>query len=275
MTYPAATPPFKGLGTLPKPPITFPAIFPEADLAPFHKIMTDLARQFAYPPRPLTKVAPLMPTENTPDAFTLTDPDGDKLTVESTYVERHKARVAEVDLEDAPCTVYVTKDDAPALALAVLEAAGWTTGPHGYAQAVSILKDGIAARKAREEANKELDAEALKLLNAATGENYVSLSNVGTIADFWRRAARKAREIHAPAPEPKPAPKAPEKAPGARYALVEYLRKLNGETGWGIFDREKDTVAPFGFARTAAAKALSESPASYIYEPASKYTFNR
>jgi hypothetical protein len=94
------------------------------------------------------------------------------------------------------------KHDAPELALSLLESSGWTADPHAgrVPHAVHLLKNHVAAVALKSQAERidaeRLDAEALALLNAATGEHFSALPSTPNVADFWRAAARKAREIH-------------------------------------------------------------------------------
>lgn len=199
MTYPAPLQPFK---PRPVPPL-FPAYsLPAPDLSLFEKQIQQLARQLSRPyhptfPIPTTKEEPTMTRH-----LIHKDAQGDTL-----YVNRTTDRgnpVAEIDFENEGRTVYVDKEAAPRVALAILEASGLQSRGDGSASvAIRALKShlhrvALKAQQERLEAEK-LDKEALALLNAATRENYVSLSSAGTIADFWRRAATKARELHAPA----------------------------------------------------------------------------
>ncbi|WGH21125.1 hypothetical protein SEA_CASSIA_52 [Arthrobacter phage Cassia] len=125
-------------------------------------------------------------------AFTHTDDYGDSLTVEN------DGQGAAAVTTDHCNSVLVSRDDAPAVALAILEAAGWEPrrlgeGPLGD-ERVHVAASYLAehARKADEEA---LDREALELLNAATESGYATMPD-GVIASVWRRAARRARELH-------------------------------------------------------------------------------
>lgn len=160
---------------------------------------------------------------------TFTDADGDDLRVKT----ENEVLGAYVLAESGG--VYVSADDAPAVALAILEAAGHdaTTGPstsYMTARAVRNLREGLrmkAAREAREadkaaqaeaeakaQAEREaadaadlaaLDREALALFNAhraAVGDYPLAeLPN----PDRWRAVARAARaQSAAPAPRIKP-----------------------------------------------------------------------
>ncbi|WGH21233.1 hypothetical protein SEA_OBITOO_57 [Arthrobacter phage ObiToo] len=131
--------------------------------------------------------------------FKHTDQDGDHMEVtDSVRLDDHAYVVA----VDGP-GVFVSKADAPAVALAILEAAGWTAEASPISasrpgNAVYALRKHVeeakeeAARKADEEA---LDREALELLNAATESSYPTMPD-NVIGSVWRRAARRARELH-------------------------------------------------------------------------------
>lgn len=54
----------------------------------------------------------------------------------------------------------------------------------------------LKAQRDRLEAERLLDAEATELLRAATGIPTIGLHASSHTADFWRNAARKARELH-------------------------------------------------------------------------------
>ncbi|QGZ17353.1 hypothetical protein SEA_POWERPUFF_55 [Arthrobacter phage Powerpuff] len=133
-------------------------------------------------------------------SFTHVDDHGDALAIES---DPDHAR-AVVSSEDGRA-VYVPKDDAPAVALAILTAAGWEPEPLGthVPRAVFLLKAhgeqeerkkryAEAARKAEE---AKLTEEALALLNAATDSCYTDFAH-DAIRETWLRAARRARELH-------------------------------------------------------------------------------
>lgn len=132
--------------------------------------------------------------------YSYTDKDGDEIGVEPAYNPSLGAFVKTT--EDG---VYVAKDAAPAVALAILEAAGWEPEPLGthVPRAFFLLKahgeleerkkrSAEAARKAEE---AKLTEEALALLNAATDSCYTALPNE-TIRETWLRAARRARELY-------------------------------------------------------------------------------
>lgn len=58
-----------------------------------------------------------------------------------------------------------------------------------------LKRKALFEQQARMEA-AELDAEALELLKAATGEDFSTFPAHPSIADFWRNAARRARQLH-------------------------------------------------------------------------------
>ncbi|AYN59138.1 hypothetical protein HOU52_gp53 [Arthrobacter phage Yang] len=122
--------------------------------------------------------------------FTYTDADGDKLNVQTSGGHKDTAWVR----NPGDSAVHVSKADAPAVALAILEAAGWeakVASTVGAEEAVYALREHV--RDTAQEA--ELAAEALALLNAATDSCYADFPNE-TVREVWRRAARRAREIH-------------------------------------------------------------------------------
>lgn len=136
--------------------------------------------------------------------FKHTDPDGDRLLIEDSVFSENGVYV-EAKADHARVGVYVAPEAVPAVALALFRAVGLTPKP-GEGQreegklhaAVALLQEAVleadeeAARKADEEA---LDREALELLNAATDSGYATMPD-GVIASVWRKAARRAREIH-------------------------------------------------------------------------------
>ncbi|MBF6671568.1 hypothetical protein [Glutamicibacter sp. FBE19] len=108
--------------------------------------------------------------------------------------------------------IAIAPSDAPALALAILEAAGIEedmvkfhsgTPEYHFAYAMHHLCQGIQAQaKAVAEAKdrEELEAEALELFNAWTGTTkYTSWNEVAVFPDGdkreWLAVARKAREL--------------------------------------------------------------------------------
>lgn len=97
--------------------------------------------------------------------------------------------------------VSIPQDDAPAVALAILEASGWGVedADEIAGEAVAVLRNAVVAQqkaKALAEDAANLDAEALALRNASLGVDADTL--VGAHQDHWRKIAMKAREIYAP-----------------------------------------------------------------------------
>ena len=95
---------------------------------------------------------------------------------------------------------FIPKDEAPAVALAILEASGWDQKDTDEiaSEAVAVLRNAAVAQqkaKARAEDEAKLDAEALALRNASLGVDADTL--VGAHQDHWRRIALKARELYA------------------------------------------------------------------------------
>lgn len=108
-------------------------------------------------------------------------------------------------------TIFIAPSDAPALALAILEAAGvepssphyglndspeWNVRWASHYLGRSIELTEAKTAEAKEQA--ELEAEALELCNAAIrqedGAIYDSFSQIPT-PDLWLAVARKAREM--------------------------------------------------------------------------------
>lgn len=125
--------------------------------------------------------------------FTHTDGYGDSLTVEA---DAHNGAAVRSEHGNA---VYVSREEAPAVALAVLDAVGLVPRFPGNGQiaegklyaAAALLQESVL-----EEAEApELDREALALLNAATESGYADFPNE-TVRECWLRAARAARQIH-------------------------------------------------------------------------------
>lgn len=140
--------------------------------------------------------------------FTLTDSHDDTLTISREVDGKTDAIVAEIHGDN----VYVPKEQTPAVALAILEAAQAHNLDGTVAQAIVALRGYIAysaAEKRREKAAQEaekareakkLDAEALAMLNAYRRSIGVSplasLGSVEHVAEPWRAAAKVARELH-------------------------------------------------------------------------------
>ncbi|UIW13470.1 hypothetical protein SEA_AMYEV_55 [Arthrobacter phage Amyev] len=126
--------------------------------------------------------------------FTFTDADGDSLLVDEI---RHGDGVWLRNPGDS--AVHITREEAPAVALAILDAAGYVPRFPGNGQiaegklyaAAALLQEGVL-----EEAEApEIEREALALLNAAADSRYADFPN-DHVREFWLRTARKAREIH-------------------------------------------------------------------------------
>ncbi|WIC90204.1 hypothetical protein SEA_VROOMVROOM_54 [Arthrobacter phage VroomVroom] len=185
------------LTSLPKLEIKFPyarpldrySFYPEAPL------FADLPAEFAAP----------SPAAETLDDCVYVDEDGDRMIIEDSgedgaYVKAYDSGV------------NVAREDAPEIALAILERAGWTEkntriagDAHDVAMARHYLRtvvDRTAKARAQDEAEKAeeaaLDAEALKLYNGAYGLSSprwsAHIDNASR--ERWRNAARAARQMH-------------------------------------------------------------------------------
>lgn len=93
------------------------------------------------------------------------------------------------------------KEDAPAFALAVLEAAGYTSGQEGCVpsrveRAVISLNAHLREYKQAAEA-AALHEEAVALCNKVVGLPFESQSPAMNV-DYWTKVARAARELHKP-----------------------------------------------------------------------------
>lgn len=129
--------------------------------------------------------------------FRHTDHDGDELQIVSSAIESNGASVR----SEHGNAVYVSRDEAPAVALAILEAAGWESRIDSHLNAEAAVYalrrhvEHAAAVKAKADEEAKLAQEALYLLNAACDTCYVDFPNE-TVRETWLRAARRAREIH-------------------------------------------------------------------------------
>lgn len=192
--------------------------------------------------------------------YTHTDADGDRLEIEdeSAY---GRAEVTARNKDDDAVTIYVSKEDAPRVALELLKAAGHKEDdrhPDSYGITMTSLKLKIQraeerkaraaeeAKKAEEEAtakaaeDAKLDAEALKLYRAATSAPFSSFLTT-TARNTWRQAALEARKIHAPAPE---------------LPRFEVLQECSiAHRGWGVADHELGRFYPY-YDESAARRAL-------------------
>ncbi|CCQ44688.1 hypothetical protein ARTSIC4J27_617 [Pseudarthrobacter siccitolerans] len=138
--------------------------------------------------------------------LTVRDADGDKLTV-SASPEIGIARGAEGALVQtvethpgASLGVFVSKDEAPAVALAILISAGINPDAHGnvFESAAAALAS-VFAKKDRE---AKLEAEALDFLNAfRSASNLAPLEDLGALntREAWLRVAKHARKSAAQA----------------------------------------------------------------------------
>lgn len=95
--------------------------------------------------------------------------------------------------------VTVPREDAPALALAILEAAWW---PNEHLATTEILRrlreldEHVKAVEAEARERAELEAEALELFNVNQGINLPDWGNADwAVISSWVRVARRAREI--------------------------------------------------------------------------------
>ena len=125
------------------------------------------------------------------------DGDGDALTV---YADTGYASVYAHTAGQPSVCVEVTKEDAPAFALAILEAAGYSIeSAHSMGSAVRELKDHLHAQSVLAE-REQLDKEAEALFEAFRVVDLCNLNHWGGLADVykkpWIAAAKKARELH-------------------------------------------------------------------------------
>lgn len=98
--------------------------------------------------------------------------------------------------------VFVPKEDAPEVALAILRAAGY--GDCSHSGPVESALASLASIGKKKEAAAKLDADALELLNAGIrrmgGVTLASLDDVqDDIAEGWRAVVKAARKIAATA----------------------------------------------------------------------------
>lgn len=160
------------------------------------------------------KDGPIVTTPN----YTYRDRDGDVITA-SKALAHERTAVVTVRAKGKPCYgVYVPADQAPALALAILESAGWDPAEIGevggyfaraavrrlrqYVDHVAKMAAAEAKKAARAEAEaaaqRKLDEEAQTLYVASGGsaDYWRSPSVSETGREFWRKVARAARAIH-------------------------------------------------------------------------------
>lgn len=122
-----------------------------------------------------------------------TDSDGDKLKIWADPGEERATLIAisRYDTYDRQ-SVYVHKDDAPAVALAILEGSGYS------GDALAALRADIAVQAALK-GRKRLEEAALALLNTLRTSNGYSGKVIdalpGDAIDAWLNVARKAEQI--------------------------------------------------------------------------------
>lgn len=123
-------------------------------------------------------------------------------------ITRSQGRVL-VEIEDPKHLIAINLSDnnAPALALAVLEAAGW---PNEYLATNEILRwlreldEHVKAMEAEAKDKAELEAEALELFNTARATRDIEPLEWDEVADkdTWVAVARRAREMRNEKKEP-------------------------------------------------------------------------
>jgi hypothetical protein len=112
------------------------------------------------------------------------------------------ALVRTYDNDPGSLGVFVAKEDAPEVALAILRAAGY--GDCSHSGPVESALASLASIGKKKEAAAKLDADALELLNAGVrrmgGITLDSLDDVqDEIAEGWRAVVKAARKIAATA----------------------------------------------------------------------------
>lgn len=204
--------------------------------------------------------------------YRYTDADGDTLEIDDIYLDGRDETVAEIQTP-VNRTVYVPKDEAPAAALALLQAAGWEAdalgGPveHAVRGLAKHIENVAAEKEAAETAAKEaaeaeakakaeqdaIEAEALKLVNSFRGAfGYgaaASLDDIPGSKAGWIAAARKAREI---------TPIVSEEVEDDEPAHPRYELKENLVGQWYILDHELGRRASFGVGAGYAARRAFE-----------------
>jgi len=218
--------------------------------------------------------------------------DADRDTLEI-FVAAAQSEAAYVHTPQRPATV--TKEDAPLVALKLLEASGWTQdslgGPVEHAlkglakhiQNVAAAEEAArkeaeeeeARKAAQEEARKAeeaaaLDAEALALLNAYRLTNgrpaRKSLDEItdARSRDGWRLIAREARKMHAQ-PEPEAAPEPP-----ARFTVAQSQKRPHH---WLLLDGERPDKAAAFWSEADAQRGLvnAQNGITYFFEPLSNH----
>ena len=94
---------------------------------------------------------------------------------------------------------WVPKADVPALALAILEAAGYSEEPLTELCGALITLKAHIGLKAEAAEREQLDKEAKALYEAYAKESVFALNTWGEMGgakDPWIAAAKKARELH-------------------------------------------------------------------------------
>lgn len=96
-------------------------------------------------------------------------------------------------------STQVAPSDAPALCLAILEAAGW---PNEHLATAEILRrlreldEHVKAMEAEAKELAELEAEAVELFNANHGTNRTDWDHADrSVISSWLAVARRAREM--------------------------------------------------------------------------------
>lgn len=130
------------------------------------------------------------------ETYTLTDDDGDKLEVRK---GRSFAVVSAERADGRLVTVYVTKDAAPALVLAILEGAGVKDIGDGRVSHVVRELRAVLADQAKAAEDAKLDEEAAAYRAAWHGADgsFATWGDLSpTTKETWRAVVRKAHELH-------------------------------------------------------------------------------
>lgn len=224
------------------------------------------------------------------ELYTLTDNDGDEVAIHAATAVDNAVYV----LSGGTSPAIVTKDEAPAFALALLEGTGWTAdslgGPvehalKGLSKHIQNVADAEeAARKAAEEEARKaaeeearkaeeaasLEAEALQLFNAyrlkAGRYTYESLHQIraSAIREQWLAIAEAARAVHA-TPTPEPAPEPP-----ARFSLVPSEKRIGQIV---LLDAERPNMGAAFYGDESAQNGLEAAKRGirYFFEPLSNH----
>ena len=105
--------------------------------------------------------------------------------------------------DDSSRDLMLQGDDAPALALAILEAAGVVPTQHsdsvdeGSQETLEDVMHWLTRHVRSAEAKAELEAEALELYKAHTSYHHAKSLSEAASPSRWLAVARKAREIGA------------------------------------------------------------------------------